>query len=186
MSGAATPHFNGSDYVPERDDPRLSGQQARVFDLMRDGAWRGLEAISQATGDPPASISAQLRHLRKPRFGGHAVLKRYMGGGLFEYRLVVNQRGKVKHMRTVDAIREAYDLFVDASPRTHSERGDWIAQQRAELARLEAHELRFGGPSARKREMLIECRALLSKLYSELDRADPEAGSLFESPGSRG
>src|SRR5260370_389679 len=28
------------------------------------------------TPDPPASISAQLRHLRKPEFGGYAVEKR--------------------------------------------------------------------------------------------------------------
>ncbi|KKL56177.1 hypothetical protein LCGC14_2247980, partial [marine sediment metagenome] len=32
--------------------------------------------IEDLTGDPPASISAQLRHLRKERFGAHTVERR--------------------------------------------------------------------------------------------------------------
>lgn len=83
--------FNGPDYVPERDNPRLKGQIGRVKDLMQDGRWRTLQQIADATGDPPASISAQLRHLRKPRFGSHVVEKQYLGGGLFEYRLLLNE-----------------------------------------------------------------------------------------------
>jgi len=79
--------FNGADYEPERDDARLKGQILRVFDLMKDGAWRTLDEIAKETGDPPASISAQLRHLRKPRFGGHTVERRYCGRGLYKYRV---------------------------------------------------------------------------------------------------
>lgn len=42
----------------------------------------------QVTGDPEASISAQLRHLRKHRFGGHDVQKRRRNDGAqWEYRL---------------------------------------------------------------------------------------------------
>ena len=81
--------FDGADYVPTRDDPRLSVQYWRIFFLMRDGEWRSLPAIQRATGDPPASISAQLRHMRKRRFGGHTVNRRYLGEGLYEYQLVV-------------------------------------------------------------------------------------------------
>ena len=80
--------FDGDDYVPPRDDPRLTKQYHRIFALMRDGAWRSLPAIERATGDPPASISAQLRHMRKARFGGHTVNRRYLGDGLYEYQLV--------------------------------------------------------------------------------------------------
>ncbi|HEY8707692.1 MAG TPA: hypothetical protein VIM34_06810, partial [Burkholderiaceae bacterium] len=58
---------------------------------MRDGIWRTLEGIELLTSDPQASISAQLRHARKARFGSHTVNKRHMGGGLYEYQLVVNQ-----------------------------------------------------------------------------------------------
>lgn len=87
------PHFNGSDYVPEFDFNRLKGQLKRVYSLMVDGSWRTLDEISSITGDPPASISAQLRHLRKARFGNHIVNKRPRGDrnkGLFEYQLLEN------------------------------------------------------------------------------------------------
>ncbi len=83
--------FNGSDYDPKFDDERLRGQIARIYRLMKDGHWRTLSEIELLTGDPPASISAQLRHLRKERFGSHAVRKRPRGDrehGLFEYKLV--------------------------------------------------------------------------------------------------
>lgn len=52
-------------------------------------AWVG--GLAEWTeGDPAASVSAQLRHLRKPRFGGFVVEKRPRGDrerGLWEYRL---------------------------------------------------------------------------------------------------
>jgi len=85
--------FDGSDYKPERDDVRLSGQVKRIFNLMKDGAWRTLPEIEANTKDPQASISAQLRHLRKRRFGEHTVEKRLrddISDGLYEYKLIVN------------------------------------------------------------------------------------------------
>lgn len=91
MSG---PHFNGPDYEPQLDFFRLKKQHERVRDLMLDGVWRTLYEIFNETGDPPASISAQLRHLRKPRFGSFIVEKRRRGireNGLFEYRLTRNE-----------------------------------------------------------------------------------------------
>jgi len=91
---AHKPHYNGPDYEPELDLTRLAGQTLRVFNLMRDGRYRTLDEIANVTGDPAASVSAQLRHLRKQRFGGHQVLKQRRGErsvGLFEYKLVVNR-----------------------------------------------------------------------------------------------
>jgi hypothetical protein len=85
------PMFDGSDYDHQRDAVRLTGQLERVFMLMRDSEWRTLDDIARATGDPPASVSAQLRHLRKARFGSHQVYKRHLGNGLYEYRLVVRR-----------------------------------------------------------------------------------------------
>lgn len=88
------PHYNGPDYVPELDQSRLTGQTLRVFSLMKDGVYRTLDEIAAQTGDPSASVSAQLRHLRKERFGAHQVLKQRRGrpgSGLFEYRLAVNK-----------------------------------------------------------------------------------------------
>ena len=58
---------------------------------MIDGFWRTLREIENHTGDPQSSISAQLRHLRKKRFGGYTVEKRRRGEGakgLWEYKLV--------------------------------------------------------------------------------------------------
>ena len=81
-------HFNGDDYQPERDKERLRGQILRVYTAIKDGRWRTLRQLAEITGDPEASVSAQLRHLRNPRFGGHEIVKRYIKNGLYEYRLV--------------------------------------------------------------------------------------------------
>ena len=86
--------FAGDDYESTRDQARLTHQHARVRDLMSDGAWRTLSLISKITQDPPASVSAQLRHMRKPRFGAWTVEKRYLGKGLYEYRAILNSEVK--------------------------------------------------------------------------------------------
>lgn len=86
------PRFDGATYEPRYDDARLTGQLRRIWDVMRDGSWHTLHEVAEATGDPEASISAQLRHLRKPRFGQHTIERRTRGvreSGLYEYRLVV-------------------------------------------------------------------------------------------------
>lgn len=87
-------------YNPDEDNERLSSQIQRVYDCMSDGVWRTLSEIEDTIHDPPASISAQLRHLRKPRWGSHAVEKRQAHtasgakiGGLFEYRLIPSEYG---------------------------------------------------------------------------------------------
>jgi hypothetical protein len=56
---------------------------------MSDQRWRSLDEISKVTLDPHASISAQLRHMRKVRFGRHTVARRYCGDGLYQYRLTI-------------------------------------------------------------------------------------------------
>ncbi len=83
--------FDGAVYEPVVDNARLTGQLLRIWDVMRDGTWRTLGEIATVTGDPEGSISAQLRHLRKARFGAHAVEKRSRGDrahGLYEYRVL--------------------------------------------------------------------------------------------------
>lgn len=82
--------FDGPAYAPRFDRERLTTQLARIRDLMLDGAWRTLREIEAATGYPAASVSAQLRHLRKARFGAYRVTKRRRGAataGLFEYHV---------------------------------------------------------------------------------------------------
>ena len=85
-----THHFDGADYQPTRDDPRLNSQYKRIFHLMRDGEARTLAEIAEDTGDPEASVSAQLRHMRKERFGRHFVEREYLGNGLYSYALILN------------------------------------------------------------------------------------------------
>jgi hypothetical protein len=82
--------FDGADYNPTRDNARLTGQILRVWDCMCHGAWKTLRQISDETGDPESSVSAQLRHLRKPRFGAHTVEREYIQDGIYKYRLVIN------------------------------------------------------------------------------------------------
>jgi len=83
--------FNGSDYIHPIDSPRLSAQHLRIKTLMLDHSWRTLKEISYVTNDPEASISAQLRHLRKQRFGSFVIEKKSRGdreNGLYEYRVM--------------------------------------------------------------------------------------------------
>ena len=90
MSDQLNLWFDGDDYNHERDSDRLTGQLLRIFEVVKDGRWRTLKEIALLTGDPEASISAQLRHLRKPRFGSHEVEKQYVDRGLYKYRVLIN------------------------------------------------------------------------------------------------
>jgi hypothetical protein len=83
--------FNGPVYDPAFDQERLTKQIGKVYDFMISGSWHTLSEISLAIGEPEASISAQLRHLRKERFGAYIVNRRPRGDrshGLFEYQLL--------------------------------------------------------------------------------------------------
>lgn len=84
--------FDGSTYDRERDRARLSVQLYRVKAVMGDGNWRTLEMISRAINAPQASVSARLRDLRKDKFGGYQIERRFVRRGLWEYRMVVQAR----------------------------------------------------------------------------------------------
>lgn len=91
--------FNGPEYNPNIDQERLSKQYNRIFSIMADGGWRTYKEIAALSGDPENSISAQLRHMRKPRFGSHVIERRSRDDrekGLYEYRLTVNHDGVVQ------------------------------------------------------------------------------------------
>lgn len=77
----------GPDYSPVVDGPRINRQHEAIKALMLDGIWRSLAEIEALTGYPQASISAQLRHLRKPQFGSYVVLRRMRESGLREYQV---------------------------------------------------------------------------------------------------
>lgn len=83
--------FFGAGYEHKRDQVRLSGQTKRVWDLMKDGEWRTLRSISEATGDPESSVSATLRCFRRVQFGAHTVNRQYVKDGLHIYQLVISK-----------------------------------------------------------------------------------------------
>lgn len=87
MNTASLTPFNGSNYDHTRDAPRLTDQMNRVFEVLSTNQWVTLADIAAATGDPEASISAQIRHLRKARFGSWDIQKRHNGHGLYSYRM---------------------------------------------------------------------------------------------------
>lgn len=96
-------HFDGPEYQPFQpsfDFLRLTGQIKRIFTLMSDSRWRSLAEIAAITNDPEASISAQLRHMRKKKFGEHTIERRRRGDvkrGLCEYRLLPNKQSLSSH-----------------------------------------------------------------------------------------
>lgn len=87
--------FDGATFEPAKDAVRLTTELYAVRELMLDGKWRSLGQIVWAlsiTGKnwSEAGVSARLRDLRKPRFGGYRVDRQRIQGGLFEYRVRAN------------------------------------------------------------------------------------------------
>jgi hypothetical protein len=70
--------------------PRTYTQMWDASQIAADAGWMTLREISELTNYGEASISAQLRHLRKPHFGGYVIVKRHRGSvmnGAWEYRI---------------------------------------------------------------------------------------------------
>lgn len=63
-------------------------QMHQILATLRSGDWLTLPELNEKTGAPVASISAQLRNLRKPEYGSHRIDRRRRAGNLFEYKLV--------------------------------------------------------------------------------------------------
>src|SRR2546427_4274516 len=68
--------------IGRRERKRIARRRQRdvLCDVMLSArecaTWLTLDELAKLTHYPPASISAQLRHLRKPEYGGFAVEKR--------------------------------------------------------------------------------------------------------------
>jgi len=84
-----TAKYHGPCYSPEHDRRRLSGQILRVFNAMISARWLSLREIAAITGDPEASVSAQIRHLDNIHGIPHDKRRRgEPGRGLWEYQLL--------------------------------------------------------------------------------------------------
>ncbi len=91
--------FDGDDYNRQRDHIRLSTQLDRVYRVVRDGKWYTLAEIAAKTNSPEASVSAQLRNLRKDKFkqeygNDYDIVREHVSGGLYRYQMrFQNQQG---------------------------------------------------------------------------------------------
>jgi len=82
------PSFDGITYDDERDGGRLHWQLNEIRRLTLERAeWWTLAELSNWTGYPQASVSARLRDLRKAKFGGYNVERKYVERGLWAYRV---------------------------------------------------------------------------------------------------
>lgn len=82
--------FDGATFNQVRDGERLTSELERVKELMLDGKWRTLAEIAKHVHGNEAhttGISARLRDLRKPRFGGFKVERQYVIDGVWQYRM---------------------------------------------------------------------------------------------------
>jgi len=80
--------FDGITINDERDEGRLNKQLDAVRTAMlRSPEWWTLAALAGTTRYPEASVSARLRDLRKPKFGGYTVERKYVERGLWAYRV---------------------------------------------------------------------------------------------------
>lgn len=84
--------FDGDDYTHDRDYIRLSTQLDRVYKVVSDGKWYTLSEIASKTNSPEASVSAQLRNLRKAKFkeqygDDYDIVREHVSGGLYRYQM---------------------------------------------------------------------------------------------------
>ena len=86
---ASVRDFDGATYDPLRDGTRLTGQLARVLYHAHGQHWQTLRELSDKAKAPEASVSARLRDLRKPKFGGYKLEAKPDGDcGTWVYRVL--------------------------------------------------------------------------------------------------
>lgn len=79
--------FDGQTYNRERDGARLNKQFEIVKRNMLDGHWHTLAELAEIARASDAAVSARVRDLRKPKFGGYTVDRLYIRKGVWAYRI---------------------------------------------------------------------------------------------------
>ncbi len=104
----------GPEYDARHDRLRLRTQFEVIRDVMLSaaecGSWLTLRELARITAHGEASISAQLRHMRKPQFGGYTVEKRRRGvasNGVWGYRLGPAPPPVTEQLRLLEDARES-------------------------------------------------------------------------------
>jgi hypothetical protein len=111
-ASASEPQVNAN--TLEEDETQLAAIREFMTRASSRGIWLTLTEIAEATEFAEASISAQLRHLRKPHHGAHRVEKRRRGRAraagvlrksrharrgpvIWEYRVSAGRTGRLPH-----------------------------------------------------------------------------------------
>ncbi len=152
---------HGPAYEREHDERRLRTQLEVIRDVMLSaaecGAWLTLREIEGLTRYPQASISAQLRHLRKPAFGSYIVAKRrrgHPGQGVWEYRLGPRRDGQGVQLELVEEGKQkGKEAKSHGSTETqrHRDRHGRLRRQMAGLQGLKPIDLADDGVRAEAR-----------------------------------
>lgn len=79
---------DGDTFDSSRDEERLNTQRRRLWAVISDGQWHTAGELEEAVGANWAALSARVRDLRKPRFGGHTIESQCVRRGLWRYRYV--------------------------------------------------------------------------------------------------
>lgn len=131
-------HFDGQTYDASKDLLRLKSQLSRVRAVMEDGEWRTLHELSATVRGSQASVSARLRDLRKPKFGGYLVQRRRSktNDGLWEYRfsLEPGEQGESHAVRltptamkaAIAVLRKVYSTLDPEEKKAIGQLGKWL------------------------------------------------------------
>ncbi|MGC2528836.1 MAG: hypothetical protein WA639_13885 [Candidatus Acidiferrum sp.] len=106
---------------------QLRRQREVIRDVMLSAGqcatWLTLDELTKLTHYPPASISAQLRHMRKPRFGAYTVVKRCRAvdktmraegfGAVWEYSVLQERRAPVRKKKLTPRMKPARRKKID-------------------------------------------------------------------------
>lgn len=110
----------GPEYDARLDGLRLRTQFEVIRDVMLSAAecntWLTLRELARITAHGEASISAQLRHMRKPQFGGYTVEKRRRGvasNGVWEYRLGPLPPAMAEQLRLLEDVAESRSPSIE-------------------------------------------------------------------------
>lgn len=100
-------------------------QLQRVFNVLKRGGWFTLEELASETGDPMPAISARIRDLRKPTFGGHTVERKQFKttGKTWCYSITVNNSSVVPEPKP----RRPKTPKTDEPPRVQFRRGQKLS-----------------------------------------------------------
>lgn len=86
------PLFDGATFNAARDGARLNCQLDAVRRAMLSGGWWTLPRLAAYAKGSEASVSARLRDLRKTKFGGYEIERRYVTNGVWEYHLKMGEQ----------------------------------------------------------------------------------------------